>query len=217
MYTSTTVIPPKPHLRGALHFLAFLCAIPGAMYLLVSPSSLSWSMGIYAFSLMGLFGISALYHRIEWSPRVYDWLGIVDRVMIYVFIAANCTPFVVFAMTDPLSTILLSVLWGSVLLGVIVNLFFLNSANWIHSVLYVAVGGACALGIPQLASNLGSTAMFWIILGGAVHVIGAVLYALRKPNPIPDWFEFHEVFHLCVTVAICIHYGVVVSYLIPVA
>ena len=210
--------PPKPTYRGVLHSYAFFAAIPAVVYLMAYSNSgpLFWSMLIYSISLLGLLGTSALYHRIRWSPKAERAMGTLDRTMIYAFIAGSITPFAVLAMTGILPIVLLSVFWGAVLMGAIVNLFWLNAPRWIHSILYLAVSWAGIVAVPQLWDNLGFTALAWIFAGGILYSIGGIVYALQRPDPLPKVFGFHEVFHVFVTLAVAIHYGVISQYLIPI-
>ena len=207
---------PKPLYRGIMHKYAFFLSIPSAVFLcLFSPSSsVFWPMLVYGISLVGLFGISALYHRGDWSPQNAKRMGKLDRTMIYFFIAGNYTPFGILAMDGALPQRLIVGLWTAVLFGAIINFFWYAAPNWIHAVLYLVVSWICVLAVPQLLHNLGQIALGWIFIGGLLHSVGAIIYALRSPNPFPKTFGFHEVFHCFVTLAIAIHYGVVVHYLL---
>ena len=212
-------ILPKPIHRGLMHKYAFFISIPGALFLILSSPSptIFWTMMIYGFSLMGLFGVSALYHRTKWKTLdTAKRMGKLDRTMIYIFIAGNFTPFATLAMEGSLPQILLLMLWSAVLVGAVINLFWYAAPNWIHSVLYLVVSWVCCVSVPQLWDHLGLIALSWIFLGGVLHTVGAVVYAMRSPNPFPKTFGFHEVFHTFVTVAIAIHYGVVAHYLLPI-
>ena len=209
---------PKPTYRGVMHKYAFFASIPSAVFLLFSSTSHTtfWAMLVYGISLIGLFGVSALYHRTDWTPEHSKRVGKLDRTMIYIFIAGNFTPFALLAMTGSLPQILLLILWSAVLIGAIINFFWYAAPNWIHSVLYLVVSWVCILATPQLWENLGIIALTWTFLGGILHTIGAIIYAMRSPNPYPKTFGFHEVFHSFVTIAIAIHYGVVTHYLLPI-
>ena len=208
---------PKPTYRGVLHCYAFFAAIPAGVYLLAYSGSgpIFWSLLIYSISLLGLFGVSALYHRVQWSPRLERIMGTLDRTMIYAFIAGSITPFAVLAMTGTLPIVLLSVFWGAVLMGAFINIFWLDAPRWIHSLLYLAVSWAGVVAVPQLWNNLGLTALTWILAGGILYSIGGIVYAVQRPDPLPKVFGFHEVFHVFVTVAVAIHYGVIAQYLVP--
>ena len=210
---------PKPTYRGLIHKYAFFTSIPCAFFLMLSSSSSTtfWAMMVYGASLIGLFGVSAMYHRTTWKTlATTKRMGKLDRTMIYIFIAGNFTPFAILAMEGSLPLFLLMVLWLAVIIGAIINFFWYSAPNWIHSILYLVVSWACCLSIPQLWEHLGLFALSWIFLGGVLHTLGAVIYAMRKPNPYPTKFGFHEVFHALVTLAIAIHYGVVAHYLLPI-
>lgn len=209
----------KPIYRGLMHKYAFFASIPCALFLILSSSSSTtfWTMLVYGISLIGLFGVSALYHRTKWKTlEKAKRMGRLDRTMIYIFIAGNFTPFAILAMEGALPQMLLVMLWSAVLIGAIINLFWYSAPNWLHSILYLVVSWVCFIAVPQLWNHLGLIALSWIFLGGILHTIGAVVYAIRKPNPFPTTFGFHEVFHSFVTIAIAIHYGVVAHYLLPI-
>lgn len=212
------ILLPKPTYRGVMHKYAFFASIPSAVFLLFSSTShiTFWAMLVYGISLIGLFGVSALYHRTDWTPEQAKRVGTLDRTMIYIFIAGNFTPFALLAMTGMLPQILLFILWSAVLIGALINFFWYAAPNWIHSTLYLVVSWVCILATPQLWENLGMLALGWLFFGGILHTIGAIIYAMRSPNPYPKTFGFHEVFHCFVTVAISIHYGVVTHYLLPI-
>ena len=204
----------KPRFRGVMHQYAFFLSVPAAVFLLQNNrADFFWSIFVYAISLMGLFGISALYHRVQWSTVGQRRMRIADRTMIYLFIAGNFTPFASIAMEGLLPVILLIFLWGAALMGVVVNIFWLDAPNWIHAILYAVVSCMCFFALPQIWSFVGAVGTSWTLLGGALHLIGALIYAIRTPDPFPDTFGYHEVFHSLVTIAIAIHYVVVVQYL----
>ena len=199
-----------------MHQFAFFLSIPGAAFLMIkSPSNtIFWSMFVYALSLVGLLGTSALFHRVNWTPKYRQKMGVADRTMIYLFIAGNFTPFAFIAMEGALPMILLVLLWCAAFIGSIVNIFWYDAPNWVHAVLYTIVSCMCFFALPQIWSFIGFVGVTWILFGGLLHLIGAFVYAARSPDPFPDKFGFHEVFHCFVTTAILIHYGVVVYYLL---
>lgn len=208
----------KPYYRGVLHSYAFFAAIPAVIYLLTYSATwpIFWSMLIYSISLLGLLGTSSLYHRLQWTPSAERAMGTIDRTMIYIFIAGSFTPFAVLAMTGIIPIVLLSVLWGSVLMGAIINIFWLNVPRWVHSALYIAISWACIVSVPQLWSNLGGFALLWLMVGGIIYTIGGIIYGIKRPDPLPKVFGFHEVFHVFVTAGVAIHYGVISYFLIGV-
>lgn len=206
----------KPTYRGVLHSYAFFAAIPAALHLIINSGSrpVFWSMVVYSISLLGLLGTSSLYHRLQWTPNAQRAMGTLDRTMIYCFIAGTFTPFAVLAMTGLLPVVLLSFLWGSVLLGAIVNVFWFNAPRWVHSALYLAISWAGIVTVPQLWTSIGPAGLFWMVVGGLLYSVGGIVYALKRPDPLPRIFGFHEIFHVFVTVGVAVHYAVISQYLI---
>ena len=208
--------PQKPSWRGVLHKYAFWSSIP-LFFLLVYLSN-SKTIGvaiIYGLSLSGLLGTSALYHRINWTPK-WRWLmRRLDHTMIFVLIAGTFTPFAVLFLQGGMKTFLLSALWLSVVLGIVMNLLWHNSPKWIRSLTYVVVGWLGMIAFPDLLDEAGWVCMGLIAFGGVLYTIGALAYAAKRPNPIPTVFGYHEVFHSFVILGALAHYVSIAGYVIP--
>ena len=164
---------------------------------------------IYSFTVCGLFGTSALYHRRVWSERGYQIMRRMDHSMIFVFIAGTYTPFCALLLDTRQATIMLSLVWGGAIAGVAVKLIWPHAPRWVSAPLYLALGWVAVAMLPQILHAGGVTALVLLSVGGAIYSVGAVFYALRRPNPWPTVFGHHEFFHACTLVAaICHHIAI---------
>jgi hemolysin III len=210
----------KPRLRGVSHEYAFFVSLVLGTLLIVlaKGETARLSVGIYAASLSALFGVSALYHRVDWKrPSARRWMRRLDHTMIFFLIAGTLTPFAVLVMEPPLATALLIAVWGGALAGTIVELVWIDSPKWLSAIVYVGVGMIGAVGFPAIISEAGLTAGVLIVGGGALYAIGAVVYAMQRPNPSPAVFGYHEIFHALVIAAAAAHFAAVAFYALPAA
>ncbi|HEX6391589.1 MAG TPA: hemolysin III family protein [Solirubrobacteraceae bacterium] len=202
---------PRPLLRGWLHLGAFVVALALGIALVIAADggSAVASAAVYAFGVCGLFGASALYHRGRWQPRVRALLQRIDHSMIFVLIAGTYTPVCVLVLPDTLGTVMLAIIWGGAAVGVFLQLLPRPTPRAIGVVLYIALGWVAALATPTLLDRLGWTPTLMIGLGGVLYTAGAVVYARKRPDPVPHVFGYHEVFHAFTLVAAALHYAVI--------
>lgn len=208
----------KPRLRGVSHQWAFFASLlTGAILVALAPSgSATLAAAIYAVSVSALFGSSALYHRVNWaSAKARAWMRRLDHAMIFVLIAGTYTPFAVLVLHGPLATAILIAVWGGALAGIVFKLVWLDAPKWVISLVYVALGWVAVAAMPQMLSELGLGAVVLVALGGVLYTVGAVIYALRRPDPSPRVFGYHEIFHVLVIVAAALQYAVVALYVLP--
>lgn len=207
--TETTL--SKPLLRGHFHQAAFFVAL-GACAMLVSQSHDSRNLVaalIYSFSLCGLFGISALYHRPTWKPVPRMWMRKLDHAAIYILIAGTSTPICLLALSPEIGTRLLQLVWGAATFGMFQSLFWVQAPKWVSSTLYIVVGGIIFPYLAELKAVLSNNDIQLIYAGGVVYVAGAIIYALKRPNPNPNIFGYHEIFHLLVIAGALFHFQVI--------
>ncbi len=210
----------KPRLRGVSHEYAFFAsvALGALLVVLANGGGARASVAIYAASLSALFGVSALYHRVDWKrPSSRRWMRRLDHTMIFFLIAGTMTPFAVLVMEPPLATALLIAVWGGALAGTIVELVWTDSPKWISASVYVAVGLIGAVGVPAIIAETGLAAGILIAAGGALYVTGAVVYAVGRPDPSPAVFGYHEIFHALVIAAAATHFAAIAFFALPAA
>jgi hemolysin III len=207
----------RPRFRGVTHKYAFYASlITGAVLLLVAPTRKAGAAAaIYAASVSALFGTSALYHRITWKPSARRWMRRLDHSMIFVLIAGTYTPFALLVLHGTLAHVVLAVVWGGALLGIVLKLVWIDAPKWLIAAVYLALGWVGVVTIPQVASRAGAGAVSLLVVGGLLYTVGAVIYALRRPDPSPKVFGYHEIFHLLVIAAAATHYAAVVAYALP--
>jgi hemolysin III len=201
----------KPLLRGWIHLGMFPVAlVAGVVLVLVSPTTTARvSTTVFALTSVMLFGTSAVYHRGTWSPRVAGVLRRLDHSNIFLIIAGTYTPLALLLLEPPTARLLLWVVWVGAVLGLTGRVLWLGAPRWLYTPIYVALG-CVALGfLPQFAAS-GGTGVVWLVVGGGVaYIAGAVVYGLKRPNPSPRWFGFHEVFHVLTVVGFGCHYAAV--------
>jgi hemolysin III len=167
-------------------------------------------------SVAALFGTSALYHRITWSSAgARRWMRRLDHSMIFFLIAGTYTPFALLALEGTISTVILVVVWAGALGGVVLKLAWIDAPHWLIAGVYIALGWVALAAFPQLYEALGVTATGMVAAGGVLYTLGAVVYAMRRPNPVPAVFGYHEVFHLLVIAAAALQYAVVAFWVLP--
>ncbi|MEU8259575.1 hemolysin III family protein [Micromonospora sp. NPDC048999] len=204
----------KPRMRGWLHAYAFFVALVcGIVLCSIAAARPGWaplvSCLVYSLTVCGLFGTSALYHRRVWSQRGYQIMRRLDHSMIFVFIAGTYTPFCTLLLTTRHATVMLGLVWGGALAGVALKLIWPHAPRWVSAPLYLALGWVAVAMLPQILRSGGVTALVLLTVGGAIYTVGAVFYALRRPNPWPTVFGHHEFFHACTLVAaICHHIAI---------
>lgn len=207
-HTEAPPVPLKPRLRGWLHLgTAPLALLGGLALMIIAPTTgLRGAVAVYMLASMALFATSAVYHRGTWNPRTMAGLRRADHANIFVFIAGTYTPLTV-ALLDGVSRIvLLSVVWGVAVLGTTFRMLWLGAPRWLYTILYLLMGWVAIGWLPQFWTTGGPAVVILLVLGGLFYSLGAVAYALKRPNPIPGWFGFHEVFHLGTILAAGCHY-----------
>jgi hemolysin III len=208
--------PVKPRLRGVLHEYAFFVSLVAgpALVLLAGPGRERLAAAVYAGALSGLLGVSALYHRVDWSPRARRRMRRLDHSMILVLIAGTYTPFALVVLSGPASRVVLGVVWAAALVGIAVNVIWVTAPKWVMAGFGIALGWLLAVVMPELLARTGAEVTTLLVVGGVLYTVGAVVYAVGRPDPVPAVFGYHEVFHVLVVAAAAAHYvGVAVSVL----
>ena len=206
-----------PRLRGVLHQYAFFASLAGAASLVFTAPTgrAAFAATVYGVSLVTLFGVSALFHRVTWSVRARRWMGRLDHATINLMIAGTFTPIGLLVMSGTLAGVLLTVTWSGALAGIALHMLWIDAPKWLSAVLYVGLGWSGSVAFPQVATELGWVATALLLLGGVLYSAGAAVYALRRPDPAPAVFGYHEVFHALVVAAAGAHYAVVAWFILP--
>jgi hemolysin III len=214
----TGAVPPllaRPRLRGVSHQWAFYVSLVTGLVLVVAapPGRPTLAAAIYAVSVAALFGTSALYHRITWaSQKARRWMRRLDHSMIFLLIAGTYTPFALLVLDGALATVILAVVWAGALGGIVLKLVWIDAPKPLIAVIYVLLGWVAVAAFPELISKLGVTGTALVATGGVLYTAGAVVYALRRPDPAPEVFGYHEVFHALVIAAAALQYAVVAFF-----
>ncbi|WNV91990.1 hemolysin III family protein [Umezawaea sp. Da 62-37] len=199
-------------MRGWLHVWSFFTSLAtGAVLISLAAATVSGkaalATSVYGATVLGLFGISALYHRVNWvSISARTWMKRLDHSMIFVFIAGTYTPFALLAMPPGTGNVVLAVVWAGAVAGVILKLAWPHAPKWVGVPMYIALGWVAVFVLPDILHQAGVAALVLVIVGGLLYTVGAIFYAVRWPNPWPGVFGFHEVFHATTVVAAACHY-----------
>lgn len=198
----------KPKLRGWLHTGMAPVVLFAGLVLVVCGHSVTSRLAaaVYLLCSLALFGTSATYHRGRWSSRVAATLRRADHANIYLFIAGTYTPLAANLLTGQSRTLLLSLVWGCAAVGIAFRLLWLSAPRWLYTALYVLLGWAAVGWLAPMWQAGGPAVVILVLVGGLVYSAGAVVYGLKRPNPSPRWFGFHEIFHACTVVAAICHY-----------
>jgi hemolysin III len=207
----------RPRLRGVLHQWA--CAVSllagGALLLEAQSARARIAVAIYGLSVTALFGTSALYHRVNWrTVAARRWMRRLDHTMIFVLIAGSYTPFGLLVLHGTVALVILITAWSAALAGAIFKLAWIDAPAWLIALVYIASGWIVVAAVPQLISRLGLIAVGALGLGGILYSVGAVIYARKRPDPVPAVFGYHEVFHLLVILAAALQYAVVAFWVL---
>jgi len=209
---------PKPRLRGVLHQAAFLVALVVGTLLVVSADGrrASLAAAVFAGSVAAMLGTSALYHRITWSPRVRPWMRRLDHAGIYLLIAGSYTPVGLLTLSGTLRTVVLAVVWSGVALAIAVKFVWVDAPKWLSVVIAIVLGWIGVAAMPQVWTHAGPAAVFLLAAGGIAYTAGAIVYARRRPDPVPQVFGYHELFHALTLVAVSCQYVAIAFFVIRV-
>ncbi|WP_460801331.1 PAQR family membrane homeostasis protein TrhA [Microbacterium sp. GXF6406] len=197
----------KPSWRGWLHAGTFPVAIAAGIVLIVlaEGTPAKWAAAVFMASSLLLFGNSALYHRINWGPKTKMVLKRIDHANILLLIAGTYTPLAVNALVPEKGMLLLILVWSGAALGILFRVFWIDAPRWLYVALYLVLGWAAVMYMADLL-QANVTMMVLVCVGGLLYTGGAIVYALKKPNPWPGHFGFHEIFHLCTVLAFLCHW-----------
>jgi hemolysin III len=202
---------------GLSHFIGTLLSILALGLLLHAAIVNESTVEIVAYSIFGasmifLYSASTIYHLIKASEKVIIRLRKLDHAMIFVLIAGSYTPLCLIPLRGELGYLLLSTLWITAICGIIFKMLFINAPRWFYTMVYIVMGWAAVFVIFPLYKAVGLAAIIWLVVGGLFYTIGGVIYALKKPNFIPNWLGFHELFHILIILGTMSHFLMVYLY-----
>ncbi len=211
MSVSVGVGPTKPRWRGRLHEIAFFMSIPQGIALVVAAAG--WvsrlTAGVYALSLAGLYGVSALYHRLRWSPRALTRMQRLDHSMIYLLIAGTYTPISFLVFHGTWARYLLVVVWVGAIAGIVMKAIGMQRTRVVASAMYIVLGWLAVLAVPQFVTRVSAAVLALIAAGGVLYTLGAIVLLRKRPDPSPLVFGYHEIWHVMVVTAATCHYAAI--------
>jgi hemolysin III len=214
---ATGPVLAKPRLRGVSHQWAFFVSLALGLGLVLAASGGREiaATAIYAASVAALLGTSALYHRVDWVREgARRWMRRADHSMIFVLIAGTYTPFSLLVLEGTMATAILIAVWSGAAAGIILQLAWVDAPEWLQALVYVLLGWVAVAALPGLISGIGLFATLLLAVGGLLYTVGALVYALKRPDPAPAVFGYHEIFHVFVLVAATLQYAVIAVYVV---
>jgi hemolysin III len=192
----------RPRLRGWSHEIAFFLSIPvGIALCLETKTGIGTTAAVvFASTVVFMFGASAIYHRVLWRGPWRARMRRIDHVGIYALIAGSYTPFGLLVLHGRWQVVVLAIVWTGAAAAILFKVFWLEAPKWL---------------LPQIVTNVGVAACVLVVAGGIAYTVGGLVYAFRRPDPIPSVFGYHELFHALVIVAVCLQYGSIAFYVLP--
>lgn len=195
--------------NGLTHLGGAIAAFFGLIALLIigwSGTAKVVSLLVYGISLTVLFSASAAYHLIKANPEIIQILRKLDHSAIFLLIAGTYTPFCTIAFTGFFHWGMLAIIWAIALIGIIVKIFYIKAPRWVNATIYVVMGWLGVIAAGQLPATLPLSAIVWLVIGGVMYTLGALIYAIKIFNFVPEKFGFHEVWHIFVLLGAAAHF-----------
>lgn len=212
-----TLFPPREPFNAYSHYLGAIIAIVWLFYLMIAgsqdPLGRQIAFLIYGLSVILMFLSSAVYHTLNVENKTEELFRMFDHILIYVVIAGTYTPICVIVLKDGWQLGMLLGVWLFALGGILKKIFWLNAPRWFSTLIYLLMGWVSIIVLPIIWNELSHAFVYWIAIGGLFYTIGAVIYGIKKPNPIPGAFGFHEIWHLFVMGGAFSHYWAIYHYL----
>ncbi|MEU8697542.1 hemolysin III family protein [Streptomyces sp. NPDC091387] len=204
----TAEVELKPRMRGWLHAGMFPAVLIAGIVLIALTDTTRGRIacGVYILTACLLFGVSAVYHRGTWGPRGEAVLRRLDHANIFLIIAGTYTPLTLLLLPRSTGTPLLWAVWGAAVAGIAFRVFWVGAPRWLYTPCYIAMGWAAVFFLPDFMRTGGIAVLVLVVVGGLLYSAGGVIYGIKRPNPSPRWFGFHEVFHSLTLAAFVVHY-----------
>ncbi|GAA1352878.1 PAQR family membrane homeostasis protein TrhA [Streptomyces beijiangensis] len=206
--TELSPMPVKPRMRGWLHAGMFPAVVVAGLTLITLADSTRTRVAcaIYILTACMLFGISGIYHRGTWGARGEAVLRRLDHANIFLIIAGTYTPLALLLLPHSTAEPLLIAIWAAAAAGIAFRVLWVGAPRWLYTPCYIAMGWAAVFFLPDFLHTGGVAVLICVVIGGLLYSAGGVIYALKRPNPSPAWFGFHEVFHSLTLAAFVIQY-----------
>jgi hemolysin III len=210
-------IAARPKFRGMLHAIAFgVALIVGIVFVAASPSSRVLPAAVFAGSVVVMLGTSALYHRVHWRSNARMWMRRADHAGIYVLIAGTYTPVGLISLDGAWRVTVLTIVWSGAAAATLLKFCWVSAPKWLSVVVAIALGWVGVAAMPEIAKHEGLAPVVLLALGGLAYTAGAIVYARRRPDPIPAVFGYHEIFHAFTLVALVCQYVAVAFFVVRV-
>ncbi len=208
---------PRPVWRGWIHAGALVAMVVAGPILILHGhnGAETFALSVYVAAIVALFGVSAAFHRIMWSEPARRRMRRADHATIFVAIAGTYTAVAGIALRGWARIVVLCVVWGGAVVGIALRQLWLDAPKWAVAIPYVVVGWSALIVVPQLLRALGGTGFTLMVLGGAAYTAGAIVYAVRKPDPVPAVFGYHEVFHASTVVGAALQFALIAAVVLP--
>ena len=210
-----TAAAVKPKLRGVFHELGFYAALGlGTVLVVTAEPEARPAAVVFAACVACCFGISALYHRPTWGPAARARLARLDHAGVYLLIAGTYTPFGLLVMSTDWAVPILTVVWTGTVAAILLKLSWAQMPKWASAAVGITLGWIGAVAFSQLV-KLPAIGVLLVVLGGVLYTAGAIVYARRRPNPVPHVFGYHELFHVLTLAAAGCQYAAIALYVLP--
>jgi hemolysin III len=202
---------------GLTHFIGALLSVAGLVMLIIKAFNplKPWHLTTYCVFGVGmilLYTASTLYHWLPLSSEGTARLRKIDHMMIFVLIAATYTPICLVPLRGAWGWGIFGTVWAVAIMGILFKVFWIHAPRWLTSLIYLCMGWIAVVGIVPLVRTLQAGALFWLFAGGVFYTIGGIIYALKRPDPIPHIFGFHEIFHIFVMLGTAAHFWTLYRY-----
>jgi hemolysin III len=207
----------RPRLRGVFHQYAFLgfAALGVALVVSAPTGTARAAAAIFSGSVVLTFGVSALYHRVTWRPAPRRLMRRLDHSAIFLLIAGTYTPYGLLVLAGAWRFSVLTVVWIGAVLGIAQSLFWVHRPKWLTAALGIVLGWAGIVAFPQILDATGSVGTSLLLAGGVLYTLGAVVYALSRPDPVPAVFGYHELFHVLTILAAAAQFAAIAFFVLP--
>ena len=214
--TLEATVAQRPKLRGVLHAAAFAASVlVGALFVAYAPAH-ALAAAVFAVSASLMLGTSALYHRITWSPSRRLWMRRADHAALFLLIAGTYTPGALIGLHGAWRPTILLIVWAGAIAATTTKICWVGSPKWLSAAIGLALGWVAVAALPELAHNEGLAPLFLLAAGGLAYTAGAVVYAGRRPDPMPSVFGYHEVFHALTILALSCQYVAIAVFIVHV-